>query len=163
MADAPEVGRWLSAMADARHETLCELDGVPEAVVDLRPPGGENSIGTTLYHVALVEADWLFDDILGVPLDDSDVAALFPLTDRDSAGQLTHVQGESLAAHLRRLAAVRGTLIERLSPMSVEDFHTPRVRERYDVTPAWVIHHLLQHEAEHRAEIGWLRRHLARV
>ena len=163
MADAPEVGRWLSAMADARHETLGELEGVPEAVVDLRPPGGENSIGTTLYHVALVEADWLFDDILGVPLDDSDVAALFPLTDRDSAGQLTHVQGESLAAHLRRLAAVRGTLSERLSPMSVEDFHTPRVRERYDVTPAWVIHHLLQHEAEHRAEIGWLRRHFARV
>jgi hypothetical protein len=30
--------------------------------------------------------------------------------------------------------------------MSADDFHAPRVRERYDVSPAWVLHHLLQHE-----------------
>jgi hypothetical protein len=39
-------------------------------------------------------------------------------------------------------------------------FHAPRVRERYDVSPAWVVHHLLQHESEHRSEIGWPRRQL---
>lgn len=41
--------------------------------------------------------------------------------------------------------------------MSVADFHTVRVCERYDVSPAWVLHHLLQHEAEHRSHIAWLR------
>jgi uncharacterized damage-inducible protein DinB len=24
----------------------------------------------------------------------------------------------------------------------------------YDVTPEWVLHHLMQHEAEHRSQIG---------
>ena len=33
-----------------------------------------------LYHVALIEADWLFDDLFGIPLDDSEVAAWFPET-----------------------------------------------------------------------------------
>jgi len=158
MAEAPEVGRWLSAMVDARRDTLRELRGVSDDLVDLRPPGSENSIGAALYHVALIEADWLFDDILGVPLNDSEVAALFPFEDRDAEGRLTDIRGESLPDHLRRLAAVREVLIARLRPISVDDFHAPRTREQYDVSPAWVVHHLLQHEAEHRGEIGWLKR-----
>lgn len=158
-ADVPEVGRWLSAMADARNDTLQELDDVAQDMVDRHPPGSENSIGSTLYHVALIEADWLFDDILGIALTDSELAEQFPFTDRDSDGRLTEVHGELLGVHLGRLATVREVLTERLRPMSVQDFHTPRRRERYDVSPAWVVHHLLQHEAEHRAEIGWLKRH----
>jgi hypothetical protein len=46
---------------------------------------------------------------------------------------------------------------EHIAPMSVEDFHMPRAGETLDVSPAWVIHHLLQHEAEHRAHIAWVR------
>jgi hypothetical protein len=45
--------------------------------------------------------------------------------------------------------------------MTAEDFHTPRAREDYDVSPAWVLHHLLQHEAEHRSEIVRLRSQLS--
>jgi len=159
MADSPEVGRWLSAMVDSRRDTLTELDDVADESLDARPPGSNNSIGTTLYHIALIEADWLFDDILGIALDKSQLAAWFPYDDRDSAGQLVDVRDMTLAGHLQRLAAVREVLLERLRPMSVEDFHAPRRRERYDVSPAWVVHHLLQHESEHRSEIGWLKRH----
>jgi uncharacterized damage-inducible protein DinB len=159
IADAAEVGRWLSAMVDSRRDTLTELEGVSDNIVDTRPPGSENSIGTTLYHIALIEADWLFDDILGIALDKSELAGLFPYDDRDSAGQLVDVRDVTLASHLQRLAAVREVLIARMRPMSVEDFHAPRRRERYDVSPAWVVHHLLQHESEHRSEVGWLKRH----
>ena len=158
MADAPEVGRWLSAMEHGRRDTLRELEGVSDNWIDLRPPASENSIGTLLYHVALIEADWLFDDIFGIALGDSEAAEWFPKEDRDAGGQLTDVRGESLDMHLRRLAAVRAILTDRLRPMSVADFHAPRTRDHYDVSPAWVVHHLLQHEAEHRSEIGWLKR-----
>ena len=161
IADDPEVGRWLAALEHARRDTLHELENVSPQMVDWYPDAPLNSIGSLLYHVALIEADWLLDDIFGVPLSESELAPWFPLADRDSGGQLTDVTGESLAVHLRRLAAVREDLIERLSPMSVDDFHTPRARERYDVSPAWVVHHLLQHESEHRAEIGWVKRHVA--
>jgi uncharacterized damage-inducible protein DinB len=161
IADAPEVGRWLSAMEDGRRDTLRELEGVTDLMLERRPPGGENSIGTTLYHVALIEADWLVDDIFGIHLGDSELAPLFPLVHRDDAGILTDVTGESLPEHLDRMAKVRAFLLERLRPMKVDDFHTPRARADYDVSPAWVVHHLLQHEAEHRSEIGWLKRRLA--
>jgi hypothetical protein len=155
IADHAEVGRWLSALEDGRRDTLRELEGVTDAMVDRRVTDELNTIGTLLYHVALIEADWLLDDIF------DDRAAwpsdLLPFGDRDPKGTLTQVRGEPLAAHLGRLAAVRALLLERMRPMTVEAFHVPRTRERYDVSPAWVLHHLLQHEAEHRAHLAWLR------
>jgi hypothetical protein len=157
IADAPEVGRWLSALDDGRRDTIRELGDVPDDIVDLAPPGAPNSIGTLLYHVALIELDWLLVDILGPESGIPWPEALVPFADRDGEGTLTVVRGETIAVHLERLAAVRALVHEHLTPMSAEDFHTPRARERYDVTPAWVLHHLLQHEAEHRAHLAWVR------
>jgi hypothetical protein len=150
-----EVGRWLSAMEDGRRDTLLELHGVADAMVDRRVVDELNTIGTLLYHVALIEADWLLDDIF----DDQGAwpSDLLPFGDRDPKGTLTEVRGEALQEHVARLAAVRAILLERMAPMTVEDFHAPRARARYDVSAAWVLHHLLQHEAEHRAHVAWLR------
>jgi hypothetical protein len=153
----PEVGRWLSAMDQARQDTLDELSEVTDAMADERPPGAPNSIGTLLYHVSLIEADWLFDDILGIDTDDGWPHDLIPYTDRDGEGTLTVVRGEDLGTHLARLAAVRELVHAHLDGMPGAAFHEVRVRERYDVSPAWVLHHLLQHEAEHRAHIAWVR------
>lgn len=160
IGDAPEVGRWLSAMEDARRDTLRELETVSEEMLDMRAATELNSIGTLLYHVALVEADWLLADILGPEAAVPWPQELLPYDDREADGSLTAIAGESLTEHLDRLAAVRRMLLEHLGPMPVEDFHRLRARERYDVTPAWAVHHLLQHEAEHRAHIAWVRDHL---
>jgi hypothetical protein len=156
---APEIGRWLAAMDDARRDTLAELHGITPDVVDARPPGSENSIGTSLYHVALIEADWLVDDLLGQPLETTELAPLFPYDVRDERGSLQGVLGVALEDHLDRLARVRATLRREISALSLDDFLAVRARDSYDVSGVWVMHHLLQHEAEHRAEIGWLRRH----
>lgn len=155
IAEHAEVGRWLSALEDGRRDTIHELDGVTEAMVDRRVTDELNTIGTLLYHVALIEADWLLDDVF----DDRGAwpSDLLPWGDRDPKGTLTEVRGVPLSGHLGRLDAVRTLLLERMRPMSVEDFHAPRARERYDVSAAWVLHHLLQHEAEHRAHVAWLR------
>jgi uncharacterized damage-inducible protein DinB len=163
MAEDPEVGRWLSAMEDARRDTLHELEGVPDEAIDWRPDGAENSIGTLLYHVALVEADWLLTDIMG-----PDGAALWPgdllpFDDRDAEHRLTRMEGETLEQHLGRLRAVRSLFLEQMQPMSAQDFHRLRARERFDVSADWVLHHLLQHEAEHRAQIAALRDARARL
>ena len=159
LAAVPEVGRWLAAMQDGRADTLRELEGVTPEMVDARPPGSENSIGATLYHVALIEADWLFDDMLGQQLGTTELAPLFPVDDRDEEGLLSQVAGVPLDEHLDRLALVREVLLREVAPMSLEAFTEVHARARYDVSGVWTIHHLLQHESEHRSELGWLRRH----
>ncbi|MGH2630417.1 MAG: DinB family protein [Actinomycetota bacterium] len=157
IARAPEVGRWLSALDDGRRDTIEELREVADGMLDQKPPGAPNSIGTLLYHIGLIELDWLLADALGPESGVSWPEALVPFADRDGEGTLTVVRGETLTTHLDRLVAIRALVHEHIGPMTVEDFHTPRARERYDVSPAWVVHHLLQHEAEHRAHIAWVR------
>ena len=157
IGDDPEVGRWLAALEDGRRETLRELETVRPEMLDWRPDAPLNSIGTLLYHVALVEASWLLEDIYeGDPGPDW-LTPLLPFEDRDGTGRLIQVDGQTLTEHLARLAAIRAYLLDRLRSMTADDFHRPRRLADYDAAPDWVIHHLLQHEAEHRSHIAWLR------
>jgi uncharacterized damage-inducible protein DinB len=81
---------------------------------------------------------------------------LFPFDVRDQAGRLTPVAGVKLSEHLDRLAAVRAMLTDTLTGMSPQEFHRARSLPDYDVFPDWVVHHLMQHEAEHRGQIAEL-------
>lgn len=157
LADDPELGRWLAALEDARRDTIHELSTVPPEMLDVRPDPLLNSVGTLLYHIALIETSWLLDDIFeGEPGPDW-LRALLPFSDRDRSGRLIQVDGVPMAGHLERLSAVRQYLLDRLRPMSNDDFHRVRTLDSYDAAPDWVLHHLLQHEAEHRSHIAWLR------
>ncbi|HEV8176473.1 MAG TPA: DinB family protein [Gemmatimonadales bacterium] len=151
---APEIGRWLGAMQDTRRRTLDLVKDVSEGDLDRPASGTGNTIGTLLYHVAAIEADWLYTEILeGTrPMPEE----LFPFDVREEGGRLTPVTGLTLREHLDRLASVRTLLLAELHDMGAEDFHRPRSLPDYDVAPDWVLHHLMQHEAEHRAHIGEL-------
>ena len=146
----PEVGAALWRLEDVRDRTLRVLRGVPADAVDAE--SGGNSVGTILYHVALIETDWLFSEILEREIP-PELAALLPADDRDQAGILTTVRGQTIDEHLARLAAVRRAFLDEMRGVSDEDFHRARELTDYDVSPAWVLHHLAQHEAEHRGEI----------
>lgn len=158
----PEIGRWLWALQDSRQRTLEELAAVAPAMIDWLPGDHESSIGTVLYHLADIEADWLYVEVLEQSLPPA-VSALFPHPTRDEQGQLTQVQGYSLDEHLNRLATVRGLLLDVYQQMDLAEFRRVRSLPHYDVTPEWVLHHLMQHEAEHRSQIGALRARAERV
>jgi uncharacterized damage-inducible protein DinB len=152
----PEIGRWLWALQEARDRTMRALDGLAPDMIEWLPPDNTSTIGTILYHIADIEADWLYVEVLEQPLPPQ-VIALFPYPTRDSQGCLTQVQGFSLAEHLGRLDSVRRLLLDVFEQMSLPEFRRVRSLAHYDVTPEWVLHHLLQHEAEHRGQIGSLR------
>jgi uncharacterized damage-inducible protein DinB len=156
LSHEPAIGAWLWALQDARQRTLEELERVSPAMIDWLPPENESTIGTVLYHLADIEADWLYVEVLEQPLP-PEVAALFSSPTRDAQGRLTQVSGFSLAEHLQRLETVRGLLLAVFQPMELAEFRRVRSLPDYDVTPEWVLHHLLQHEAEHRSQIGRLR------
>ena len=156
LSKEPEIGQWLWALQDTRQRTMEELDSVSLAMIDWLPADNESSIGTILYHIADIEADWLYVEVLEQPLP-SMVAALFPYATRDAHGHLTQVQGLSLEDHLKGLETVRGWLLDVFQQMDLLEFRRVRSLPDYDVTPEWVLYHLMQHEAEHRSQIGALR------
>ena len=154
---APEIAPWLWAMEDARRRTLARLEGMTQPELDWTPPAGENAIGTLLYHIAAIEMDWLLTEVLEQPDFPPDIDALFPLDVRDASGRLSPCSNVALADHLARLDAIRARLLATFRTMSPAEFRRIRHLRDYDVTPEWVLHHLLQHEAEHRGEIMLVR------
>lgn len=152
---SPSWGAALWEIEDTRRRTLQALEGLDEELLDTVPPGGDNSIGSLLYHVALIEADWLYADILTIDYPQW-MGAAFPEEDRDARGALTQPEA-SLTSHLERLALVRSHLLTDLTAMTEEEFTRPRQSESGTSTPQWVVHHLKQHEAEHRGQIQMIR------
>ena len=150
-----EIGRWLSAFEEVRHDTMQVLGEIPAEAVDRDPGDGGDTLGTVLYHVALVEVDWVFSDVLDrqdrIPRD------LFPFEDRIEDGHLMPVLGESMERHLDRLAETRALVLDVLRSMSSEDYHEAHVREHFDVAADWVVFHLIDHEVEHRVRLAGLR------
>jgi len=152
-SNTPEISRCLWMMQDTRSRTMETLKGVQQETLDWRPSAKENSIGTVLYHMADIEADWLYAEVLeeSVP---SDVMALFQHGTRDEHGHLSQAEGYRLDEHIKRLEVVRSLLLDVFQQMDLADFRRARSLPDYDVTPEWVLHHLMQHEAEHRGQIG---------
>ena len=86
-----------------------------------------------------------------------EVAALFPYPTRDEQGHLTQVLGFTFEQHLSQLETVRGRLLGVYQQMALPEFRRVRSLPNYDVTPEYVLHHLMQHKAEHRGQLGTLR------
>jgi len=158
-ASHPELGRWLWALEDTRARTKAAVTGLDQAALDWTGPGVENTIGSLLYHLALIEFDYLYADILGEDYPEGSETTLLPYSDRDGDGNLSVIRGVSLADHLARLDEVRRQLLGRVPALSAEQMTTarPLADPGYVISPAWTLHHLMQHEAEHRGQIATIR------
>jgi uncharacterized damage-inducible protein DinB len=149
-----QIGVWLAAMQDTRQRTKNLLVDIPAEILDWDPPESGDSIGTLLYHIAAIELDWLYADILEGEEFSSEIELLFAYDVRDSSGSLTKVVGESLQDYLDRFDQVRDLFLTEMRGMSLNEFRRERQIVDYSVTPEWVVHHLSQHEAEHRGQIA---------
>ena len=146
---------WM--LDDTRARTLRAVEGTEPELIDALALGGGNSIGALLYHVAAVELDWLYQDMLAQPFPDWS-NALFPYEVRERGGRLTPVRGILLGDHLERLASVREHLHEELAAMTGDELRGVPDGSPSGATREWVLHHLREHEAEHRGQIQELAR-----
>ena len=151
------IGYALACLEKERERTLEAVAGLSLEELDYYAQGFPNSIGTLLYHIADIELDWLYCEILEQAIP-KNLASLFPIYTHDKEGKLSAVTGMNLADHLDRLATVRNDLQLKLEGLSIEDFYRVRRFDAYDVNPAWVLYHLLEHEAKHGEQINHICR-----
>ncbi|GAQ19034.1 damage-inducible protein DinB [Oceanobacillus picturae] len=153
-----EIGRLLWCLEDVRQTLITELNGISLRTLDAKIDERQ-TIGSLLYHIALIEADWLYVEVLGTEWD-QEIRSLFQEEDRFENGSLTHIEGQTLDEHFDRLSKVREVFLSHFRSMDLTVWRKPRVLEHYDVTPEWVVYHLIEHESHHRGQIFQLLRKL---
>ncbi|CAM3474216.1 MULTISPECIES: DinB family protein [Saccharibacillus] len=158
-----EIGRQLWMMEDVRRELLQKLQGTTQEELDEELEGNPSTVGSLLYHIAEVETSWLHFDLLQQDRLDPELEVWFPRGARNEFGEIHSPAGESLEHHLNRLAAVRSDFLHKFRSVDLRDWRTFRsLPDEYDVTPEWIVYHLIEHEAHHRGQIfrilGTLRR-----
>lgn len=151
-----ELGSELWRTQNTRQRTLDAIEELIDEDVDRAVPQLDNTIGATLYHIAAIEADWLYADILEVDFPDW-AAEWFPFDVREEGGVLSPAPGFSVANHLERLATVRGHFLVDIKQLPPAGFTAFNGVTENPSTPQWVLHHLRQHEAEHRGQIQSIR------
>jgi len=157
-----EIGHALWALEEVRRTSLARVRDLDPRILEWEGPDGrEDSIGSLLYHIAMVEMDWLFVDIHDGAMPSNVEAGFTHPAAAD--GRLTRVAGETLESHLFRLDWTRRRFLDELRGMTGDDWHRERnpADVRYSATPEWVVFHLVEHEAGHGAQIGSLRRRAA--
>lgn len=150
---AESLAHDLARLIDTRQRTLEWIETINPAVIDWQPPDHAlNSISTVLYHLAAIDAYWLY---MGIRCQEfpPEAAHLFPHDVRDQHGYLTVVRGLTLQEHVEYMAEIRALVMGELYDMDPADYRRPRAMPDFDVTPEWTVHHLNQHEAEHRGEM----------
>lgn len=161
----PEIGRWLWALQDVRRRyTLRLVKDLDERLVDWEGPDGqENAIGSLLYHIALAEMFWLFEDVRQLEDLPPEVKPDFPFpNDEPDRNHLTRVLGVPLAEHIARLDRSREVFLKEFEGISPDDWRRLRrppdfEKVNYEVTPEWAVFHLVEHEAGHAFQISSLK------
>lgn len=152
---APLVGRFVTMFADTRRRLHRDLSDLDATQLDLTPDWAPNSIGTLVYHIAAIELDWTFADILETDFPPG-AHEWFPYDVRDHNGLLVALV-EPLATHKDRLVWVRDQLFEALGSLHDADLDGTRTSGGEELGVGFILHHLMQHEAEHRGQIGEIR------
>lgn len=150
-----EIGRFVAMLTDTRARLTSDLKDLDEDHLDAVLPWAPNAIGTLLYHVAAIELDWTFADLLETDEFPEGTGDWFPVDVREENGRLTPMS-DPLQRHLERLEWVRGQLLASLRGLTDADLE----RTLNPDNPSgggWILHHLMQHEAEHRGQIGEIR------
>jgi uncharacterized damage-inducible protein DinB len=162
----PDVGRWLWALEEVRARTLGLVEGLDAPALDWEGSDGrDNAIGSLLYHIALAEMEWLFLNLLQQKLPDS-IQESFPHEGETADGRLARVIGLPVEDHVDRLHMSRELLLAAVKPMSLREWRRsrrPLDRRDREVSPEWVVFHLVEHEAGHAFQIAAVKARAARA
>lgn len=157
----PGIGLYLSGMDEVREQLRATVSGLSDEQLGRRAVPGAHSIGALVMHIG--EAEWMWTQcvISGHELTDEDRRQPFwdVLVDADAFA----LRGYSAQYCLDVIDAVRAETRRLLASFAEDDLdrvysYTRRDGRHIEASLRWVLHHLTDHEAQHKGQILMLKR-----
>jgi uncharacterized damage-inducible protein DinB len=154
------IGSYLSGMEEVRAQLREALEGMSDEQIARRAVEGAHPIGALALHCVAAEWLWMRRTIDGSELmrEDRRTAHMDALEDPDGFA----AKGFSAEYCLNALDAIRLKTRERFASFSDDDldrlYSFVRQGRTFEVSLRWTLHHLIDHEAQHKGQILMLKR-----
>jgi uncharacterized damage-inducible protein DinB len=157
---ATEVGFYLSGMEEVREQLREAVAGMSEDHIGHPAIPGAHSIGALVLHIGEAEWYWMQCVISGQKVTDQIRSAPYwdVLKDPDGfAGRSYSV--EFCLNEIKQLREQTYEILSRFNDSDLERiFSFERRGETIEPSLRWILHHLIDHEAQHKGQILMLKR-----
>jgi uncharacterized damage-inducible protein DinB len=157
------IGYYFSGMQEVR-EQLCEaVKGIPDEQLGRPAFAGAHSIGALALHIGEAEWWWMQCVVSGHKLTEQDRKACYWDVLKDPDG----FAGKGYTADfcLQEIEGIRNQTRDLLSALNDNHLESIRTFERrgenHEHSLRWILHHLADHEAQHKGQILMLKRLMA--
>ncbi|MGH9932902.1 MAG: DinB family protein [Pyrinomonadaceae bacterium] len=155
-----EIGFYLNAMDEVRDQLREAVAGMADEQISLPVIPGAHSIAALVLHIGEAEWYWMQNVVSGHQVTDEIRNA--PFWDVLKEPKLSSKQSHSAEFCLNEIKGIRQQTAETLALFN--DTQLDRVRsyerngETHELTLRWILHHLIDHEAQHKGQVLMLKR-----
>ncbi len=159
----PEIGFYLAGMEEVREQLREAVEAMPDQAISRQGLPEAHSIGALVLHIGEAEWYWMQMVVSGHKLTDEDRAAPFWDVLVDPKGFAE--KGCSSQFCLAEITKIREQTRQTLASFSDSDlermFSRKKGGEIHEHSLRWILHHLIDHEAQHKGQILMLKRMMA--
>jgi len=154
------IGYYLSGMEEVRQQVREAVTGIDSEAFGRPPFLGAHSIGALVMHIGEAEWWWMQCNVAGHQLTDEDRKAPYwdVLDDPDAFAR----HGYTPEFCLLELDKIRNQTRDVLFSYGDKDLEriitVERRGETFEYSLRWILHHLIDHEAQHKGQILMLKR-----
>lgn len=157
------IGYYLSGMEEVRSQLVAAVKTIPDELIGKPAFLGSHSIGALVLHIGEAEWFWMQMVVSGHQLTDEDKA--MPYWDvLDDLERVTR-NGFTTEFCLQEAEKIRNQTRDVLFSYNDKDLERIILFERRGETTEhnlrWILHHLIDHEAQHKGQILMLKRLMA--
>jgi uncharacterized damage-inducible protein DinB len=160
---APGIGYYLSGMEEVREQVREAVKGIDVERFGTPAFLGAHSIGALVLHIGEAEWWWMQCNVAGHQLTEEDSQA--PYWDVLEEPDAFAKKGYTAEFCLQELDKIRNQTRDTLFGHSDKDLEKIFTFERHgavrDHSLRWILHHLIDHEAQHKGQILMLKRLMA--
>ena len=157
---APEVGFYLGGMEEVREQVRKAVEEMTDEQIGRAAISGAHAIGALVLHIGEAEWFWMQCVVMGHELNDEDHRA--PFWDVLKHPEVFSGKGYSAAFCLNEIKKIREQTHQTLAAFNDSDldriFSFERRGEIHEQSLRWILHHLIDHEAQHKGQILMLKR-----
>ncbi len=157
---APGIGFYLSGMEEVRQQLREAVAAMSDQQIGHPVFSGAHSIGALVLHIGEAEWWWMQCIVSGHKLTPEDRRA--PYWDVLKNPEQFASKGYSAEFCLDEIAKIRSQTHELLASFNDDDlekiFILERHGDRHEHSLRWILHHLIDHEAQHKGQVLLLKR-----